>query len=289
MVSRVHAAADPGRPGAAGLRRLAEHLADPGGARRRTQRRGGPGLGTARLPAAGAAAARRGGRDRRASTAARCPTAYDALRALPGVGDYTAAAIASFAFGRRTPCWTPTCAACSARAGPRRGVPGRVGHPRRARARRGAVPEDGPPQRWAVAVMELGALVCTAAAPRCGRCPVADLCAWRLAGSPAYDGPPRRGQTYAGTDRQCRGRLLAVLRDADGPVPGSRLDGRGPTPRSAEAPSPARRRPASSRPPGATRCPDRPIRGTASREVGTDPPRWSGSAGCQRQVELQRP
>ena len=78
--------------------------------------------------------------------------------------------------------------------------------------------------RWSVAVMELGALVCTARAPRCGSCPVADRCAWRLAGFPADDGPPRRAQTWAGTDRQCRGRLLAVLRESEGPVHRSRLE-----------------------------------------------------------------
>jgi A/G-specific adenine glycosylase len=78
--------------------------------------------------------------------------------------------------------------------------------------------------RWSVAAMELGALVCTARTPRCDQCPVADRCAWRLAGRPAHDGPPRRGQTYAGTDRQCRGRLLAVLRDAPGPVEKIALD-----------------------------------------------------------------
>ncbi len=72
--------------------------------------------------------------------------------------------------------------------------------------------------------MELGALVCTAADPRCGACPVADLCAWPAAGRPGYDGPPRRGQAWAGTDRQCRGRLLAVLRDADGAVRRAALD-----------------------------------------------------------------
>ena len=53
---------------------------------------------------------------------------------------------------------------------------------------------------------------------------MADLCAWRAAGYPAYDGPARRGQAYDGTDRQCRGRLLGVLRDSDGPVHRSRLD-----------------------------------------------------------------
>ena len=77
---------------------------------------------------------------------------------------------------------------------------------------------------WAVAVMELGALVCTAANPRCEACPINKLCAWNIAGRPAYDGPPRRGQAWAGTDRQVRGRLMAVLRDAEGTVPRARLD-----------------------------------------------------------------
>ena len=65
--------------------------------------------------------------------------------------------------------------------------------------------------------MELGALVCVAGTPRCGACPVRDRCAWRLAGSPAHDGPPRRVQKFAGTDRQVRGRLLDVLRAAHEP------------------------------------------------------------------------
>ncbi len=72
--------------------------------------------------------------------------------------------------------------------------------------------------------MELGALVCTARTPRCVDCPVIGSCAWHQAGRPPYDGPPRRGQTYAGTDRQCRGRLLAVLRNAEGPVEKAALD-----------------------------------------------------------------
>jgi A/G-specific adenine glycosylase len=71
--------------------------------------------------------------------------------------------------------------------------------------------------------MELGALVCTATRPDCGRCPVARHCAWRRAGSPpATVRPP--AQRYAGTDRECRGRLLAVLREAAGPVPAARFD-----------------------------------------------------------------
>ena len=78
--------------------------------------------------------------------------------------------------------------------------------------------------RWSVAVMELGALVCSAASPRCAACPVARECAWLAAGRPQHVGPaPRRGQRYDGTDRQCRGRLLAVLRDSGAPVPPAAL------------------------------------------------------------------
>jgi A/G-specific adenine glycosylase len=72
--------------------------------------------------------------------------------------------------------------------------------------------------------MELGALVCVARTPRCAACPVRGDCAWRLAGHPASDGPPRRVQRFAGTDRQVRGRLLDVLRAAEGPVAAPELD-----------------------------------------------------------------
>ena len=72
--------------------------------------------------------------------------------------------------------------------------------------------------------MELGALICTARSPRCDECPVTDLCRWRAAGYPAYDGIRRPTQSWEGTDRQCRGRLLAVLRDAPDPVAKSALD-----------------------------------------------------------------
>jgi A/G-specific adenine glycosylase len=77
--------------------------------------------------------------------------------------------------------------------------------------------------RWAVASMELGAVVCTARSPRCEACPVRDQCAWRRAGYPVWAGAERRGQSYSGTDRQCRGALLAVLRSSDAPVPAAEL------------------------------------------------------------------
>ena len=78
--------------------------------------------------------------------------------------------------------------------------------------------------RWSVAVMELGALVCTAASPRCTDCPVARHCGWLAAGRPEDGRPGRRTQRYDGTDRQCRGRLLAVLRHGSEPVTQADLD-----------------------------------------------------------------
>ena len=72
--------------------------------------------------------------------------------------------------------------------------------------------------------MELGALVCTARAPRCDACPVSHLCAWQLAGRPAHDGPPRRGQAWHGTDRQVRGRIVQLLRESPDPVARDDLD-----------------------------------------------------------------
>jgi A/G-specific adenine glycosylase len=153
------------------------------------------------------------------------PCSYEDLLALPGVGDYTAAAVASFAYRLRHVVLDTNVRRVLART-----VSG-VEFPAAAVTRTerdlatSLLPDDGPTAAaWAVGTMELGAVVCVAASPRCAACPVADLCAWRAAGYPAYDGPPRRGQTYDGTDRQCRGRLLAVLRDADGPVRRARLD-----------------------------------------------------------------
>jgi A/G-specific adenine glycosylase len=153
------------------------------------------------------------------------PSSYEDLIALPGVGDYTAAAIAVFAHGRRHAVLDTNVRRVLARVASAREFPG----PSVTRAERSLaeslLPADDPTAAtWSVALMELGALICTAAAPRCGDCPVSDRCAWREAGHPAYDGPPRRGQAWAGTDRQCRGRLLAVVRDSEGPVHHSRLD-----------------------------------------------------------------
>jgi A/G-specific adenine glycosylase len=153
------------------------------------------------------------------------PDSHADLLALPGVGEYTAAAVASFAFGRRHVVLDTNVRRVLTRLVAGREFPANA--VTRAERDLAAVllPEEpATAATWAVATMELGALVCTATRPACGECPVRELCAWRAAGYPAYDGPARRGQTYGGTDRQCRGRLLALLRDAEHAVPRSRLD-----------------------------------------------------------------
>jgi len=153
------------------------------------------------------------------------PADYDELLTLPGVGDYTAAAVATFAFGRRHVVLDTNVRRVLARALGGVEFPGSAVTRAERDLAASALPEDdATAATWAVAVMELGALVCAAANPRCADCPVADQCAWRAAGHPAYDGPPRHAQVWAGTDRQCRGRLMAVLRDAEGPVHRRRLE-----------------------------------------------------------------
>jgi A/G-specific adenine glycosylase len=153
------------------------------------------------------------------------PAAYDELIALPGVGDYTAAAIATFAFGSRQVVLDTNVRRVLGRV--RDGAELPAASVTRAERERAAVvlPEDeATAATWSVAVMELGAVVCTAATPRCAACPVTDLCTWRAAGYPPYAGPPRRGQSYDGTNRQCRGRLLALARDSHEPVHVSRIE-----------------------------------------------------------------
>jgi A/G-specific adenine glycosylase len=152
------------------------------------------------------------------------PASYEHLRALPGVGAYTAAAVASFAFGARRAVLDTNVRRVLARAvaGAERPAPAPTAA--EVRTADALVPADATAPTWAVAVMELGALVCTARTPRCRACPIDHTCAWRRAGQPAHGGPAPRGQLYAGTDRQVRGLLLGVLRDAPGPVTAAALE-----------------------------------------------------------------
>ncbi|HUR51768.1 MAG TPA: A/G-specific adenine glycosylase [Mycobacteriales bacterium] len=151
------------------------------------------------------------------------PTTVAELLTLPGVGDYTARAVAAFALRQRQPVVDTNVRRVVARL-----VEGVQDAPVRRRDLQlveDLLPRPGEAAAvTSVALMELGALVCTARAPRCPQCPVLQHCAWLAAGSPRLADPVRRPQAYAGTDRQVRGRLLAVLRESSGPVPGSHLE-----------------------------------------------------------------
>jgi A/G-specific adenine glycosylase len=153
------------------------------------------------------------------------PSSYEELRSLPGVGDYTAAAVAAFAFGHRHAVLDTNVRRVLTRVLDGAELPP-VSVTRAERdAAVALLPDDGAAAAaWSVGVMELGALVCRPASPRCVSCPLRDVCAWRAAGHPAHEGPARSVQTFAGTDRQCRGRLLDVLRATEDAVPRSALE-----------------------------------------------------------------
>lgn len=151
------------------------------------------------------------------------PDDVDTLLTLPGVGAYTARAIACFAYGQSVPVVDTNVRRVVARAVHGLADAGAPSATRDHADVAALLPTDATAPKFSVALMELGATVCTARAPRCGLCPL-DRCAWRDAGHPPAQGPARRVQTYAGTDRQVRGRLMDVLRANDSPVTRAELD-----------------------------------------------------------------
>jgi len=150
-------------------------------------------------------------RDRHAGVV---PRDVDALLALSGIGDYTARAVAVFAYGDRHPVVDTNTRRVLARAIDGRSQPGPPS--RRDLAAMSTILPEGAEAASVVnaATMELGAVVCTARAPRCGVCPIADRCAWRAAGYPDTGDERRRQARYEGSDRQARGAVLRTLRDA---------------------------------------------------------------------------
>ena len=145
------------------------------------------------------------------------PRTVEGLLGLPGVGDYTARAVTAFAFRQRVPVVDTNVRRVVARAV--EGVADAAVTKRDLVLVEALLPAgDEEAATASIALMELGALVCTARAPRCAVCPVQATCAWTAAGQPGLVAPVRRPQGYAGTDRQVRGRLLQVLRDTAGPV-----------------------------------------------------------------------
>jgi A/G-specific adenine glycosylase len=152
------------------------------------------------------------------------PSDHDALRKLPGIGAYTAAAVAVFAFGGRHAVLDTNVRRVLARLASGLQFPAAQPSVAEYRLAEKLLPADpATAAKWSVAVMELGALTCTAARPRCEQCPVARQCAWRAAGQPPST-QRRAGQRYVGTDRQCRGRLLALLRESPVPLGRQHLD-----------------------------------------------------------------
>ncbi len=133
------------------------------------------------------------------------------LRKLPGIGEYTAAAMVAFAFNGSSLVLDINIRRLFSRLYKGEEAPSAA--PTKAERDEYAqyVPKKNP-HLWAAATMELGALICTAKNPLCGRCPVADQCLWRSLDYPAST-RVKRTQTWHGTDRQCRGTVVQALRD----------------------------------------------------------------------------
>lgn len=153
------------------------------------------------------------------------PADRASLLSLPGIGDYTAAAIQSFAFGTRSIVLDTNIRRVIARVVTGQALP----LPHVTAAER-MLAEDLTPRSakasatWNAAIMELGALICTARAPKCEQCPLADQCRWLADDRPEYTGTVRRQAKFEGSDRQARGAIMNVLRHASASVPQSAIE-----------------------------------------------------------------
>lgn len=150
----------------------------------------------------------------------RVPRSIETLETLTGVGPYTARAVAVFAYGDRHPVVDTNTRRVIARAVHGLAAAG-APRPRDLTDMEQLLPKALPDaQRTNAAMMELGAVVCTARAPQCAACPIAPWCEWRGAGYP--QNAPKKASTqakFAGSDRQARGRIMALLRHSAAAVP----------------------------------------------------------------------
>lgn len=127
-----------------------------------------------------------------AAAAGTLPRSAAELARLPGVGPYTAAAVASLAFGEAVPVLDGNVLRVASR------VLGFAGDPRNAAGRQALLGflrplvEEGPPGRVNEALMELGATVCRPSTPLCGRCPLIEHCRAKAEGRQERIPPPRR-------------------------------------------------------------------------------------------------
>lgn len=152
------------------------------------------------------------------------PQDVETLLSLPGIGAYTARAVACFAYGRRVPVVDTNVRRVVARAVHGAAEPGNPSTTRDLADVEALLPAgNARAARYSAALMELGALICTAKNPACLLCPLPE-CSWIEAGRPAYSGPAKKVQKFTGTDRQVRGKLMSVLRETDGPVDRARLE-----------------------------------------------------------------
>ena len=142
----------------------------------------------------------------------RVPSDVATLLTLPGIGSYTAAAIASFAYQDRALVLDVNIRRLFRRLYDGSDQLSAAPTKSEIKERSQLLPETGA-HIWAAATMELGALICTARSPKCDQCPVANECHWRAAGYPASE-VRKRGQKWHGTDRQCRGTIIEALRSA---------------------------------------------------------------------------
>ena len=139
------------------------------------------------------------------------PTTEVELRKLPGVGEYTAAAMVAFAFSGRSLVLDINIRRLFVRLFDGAESPTTSATNDEKVRYQELIPKKDP-HIWAAATMELGALVCTSQSPKCAICPVSDKCLWRSLDYPKSDVVKRR-QSWHGTDRQCRGAVVQALRE----------------------------------------------------------------------------
>ena len=139
------------------------------------------------------------------------PESQAELRALPGIGEYTAAAITAFAFEKRSLVLDINIRRLFARLFDGVETPTQSATKVEKSRYEELIPKKDP-HLWAAATMELGAVICTSQSPKCGACPVASVCTWRSLDYPKSDIVKRR-QSWHGTDRQCRGTIVQALRE----------------------------------------------------------------------------
>ena len=135
-----------------------------------------------------------------------------ALRALPGVGPYTAAAVASMAFGEPVAVVDTNVRRVVARV--HLGVDGRDAPVALVWELAQDWLDRDDPVTWNQAVMDLGREICRPR-PRCGVCPLSGDCRFRRSGAVAARGSGRAGDPFDGSSRQVRGAVVRALRSRE--------------------------------------------------------------------------